>query len=384
MLAFSIAVSLCKSATAISVPEAEGVSFQQVEFDYPGVASDPNSDYGEINLNYSALNTNGFSNGYVNVVRGSSWVVQNLPVSTTSGYPGMSTYFDLGVSDGTDVNNFSPVVDFSPTPLIAAPSGVGTLYNNAGGNFTADEIEDQEGDGAGRTTKPGAPAGPITFGGGANSVAYQPGHTNVEQDVNQCGPASVANSMDYLRTRYGINVPAAKTNTPGVGGNPASSIVGQLDQTMNRPQGQAISNMQFINGKLRYMKNNNITGISVESTGGDGVLSGGDYTDPVSGLTAKNGGALTSQWILDQLAKGQDVELNVRWTGGGGHWVDLIGGGMILGVPWVAYVNDANQGFDAATGKTAQQRRRWFVRRRLQRQLLDDGHGGQRDVPHVD
>ena len=53
------------------------------------------------------------------------------------------------------------------------------------------------------------------------------------------------------------------------------------------------------------------------------MLSGGDYTDPVSGLTAKNGGALTAQWILDQLAKGQDVELNVRWTGGGGRPINV-------------------------------------------------------------
>jgi hypothetical protein len=48
------------------------------------------------------------------------------------------------------------------------------------------------------------------------------------------------------------------------------------------------------------------------------------------------------------LKKGEDVEMG--WvSGNGGHVVDLIGGGTILGVPWVSFIQDANQGQDGGT-----------------------------------
>jgi hypothetical protein len=355
--ALAIGMLFCSVASAVSVPQNSGITMQQVGFDYPGAAADePNSSYAEINLDFAALGTSGFGAGYINVVSPAGWVVQNLPVTPGNSYPGISTYFDLGLTPGTNEPALTATVDWSPSALTAAPAVANTLYSNTGGNFTLDEVNDLEGDGANRTTPPASNPGAINFGGGATSITYQPGHsTNVEQDVNQCGPASVANSLDYLRNRYGINVPAAQTNTPGVRNNQGNSIVGRLDDTMDRNQGDPIGNHQFITGKLRYLKNNNVQGLSVEFVGGDADVSNGganfvDNGAGGSGLTAQNDGKVTAQWILDQLAKGQDVEMNVRWTGpgGGGHWVDLIAGGTIAGVPWVAYINDANQGFNPA------------------------------------
>src|SRR5438876_621892 len=94
VLPFLIGVSLCRFASAVTVPENQGITLQQVSFDYPGITADePNSSYGEINLDFGTMNTNGFGAGYINVAQGPNWVVQNLPVSTGNGYPGISTYF---------------------------------------------------------------------------------------------------------------------------------------------------------------------------------------------------------------------------------------------------------------------------------------------------
>ena len=59
-------------------------------------------------------------------------------------------------------------------------------------------------------------------------------------------------------------------------------------------------------------------------------------------------------WIISELKDGEDVELAIGWSGGGGHWVDLIGGGYVEGVPWLAWVHDTKQGFDdMGTASTA-------------------------------
>jgi hypothetical protein len=333
-----------------------GISFAQDGFDYPGVSPQPFSEYGQVFADYATLASNGFGNGYINVVTSGGWAVQNLPVQALAGYPGLATFFDLGAgANGTPVSSLSAYVNFSATPLNSAPIGAATNYNAGNGSFATTVTINAEGDAGNgtRTTNPGAPqtTGAITFGNGQNSVTFQPGHTNVEQDVNQCGPGSVANSLDYLRNRYGVNVPATQTNTPGIAGQPPNSLVGQLDSTMGRAQGQGVTNQQFIDGKLQYLANNKVSGLIVEHQGGDGAIGTGDVN--FAGLTSHYDGKVNANWIIGQIQAGEDVEMNVRWTSGGGHWVDLIAGGYINGVPWVAYVNDANQGYDPMTMTTA-------------------------------
>lgn len=338
----------------------QGVTFQQVGFDYTGLSTVPFSQYGQMFANYSTLAGAGFGSGYINVVTAAGWAVQNLPVAAASGYAGLSVMFDLGASaNGVSQTGISAYVDFSATPLSSAPAGSPQSFNNANGSFNTSLMTNAQGDGANRPANPGAPAanGGISFDIASllTSLTLQLGHTSVEQDDNQCGPASLANSLDYLRNRYGITVP--QTNIPGIAGQPPGSLVGQIDNKMTRPQGQAISNNQFITGKLNYLSDSKITGLSIKHEGGDGAIGTGDVT--AGGLTSKFAGKVTADWIISELQHGEDVEMNIRWTGCatapncGGHWVDLIGGGFILGRPWVAFVHDYKQGFDAANNKTA-------------------------------
>ena len=55
---------------------------------------------------------------------------------------------------------------------------------------------------------------------------------------------------------------------------------------------------------------------------------------------------LANGWIIAELDKGRDVEVRLGWNGSGtnGHMIDVVGGGYILGTPWIAWVHDANQG----------------------------------------
>ena len=79
--------------------------------------------------------------GYLNMVRGSNWVVRNLPVMSDADYPysHLSVKFDLGVSAGTDVSSLSAVMVFSDTLMLNAPTGtpanfsVGSAPSSQGG-----------------------------------------------------------------------------------------------------------------------------------------------------------------------------------------------------------------------------------------------------------
>src|SRR5437016_668633 len=88
-----------------------GVTFDQVNFTYPG-ASQPNSGYGQAFLDYSVIP----GSGYVNVKTSSGWVVQNMPVISGSGLPGLSMMFDLGFS-GTQTSAFFAQVEYTANPL---------------------------------------------------------------------------------------------------------------------------------------------------------------------------------------------------------------------------------------------------------------------------
>ncbi len=105
--------SPCSFAREID-PEM-GVSFGQVNFTFPG-AVHTGSSYGQIFVDFNKIvNNTGLSSGYVNVASDQGWIVQNLPVVSSSGIPGLSTMFNLGAS--SQVSGFNAYVDFSQSPV---------------------------------------------------------------------------------------------------------------------------------------------------------------------------------------------------------------------------------------------------------------------------
>lgn len=325
---------------------------RDVNFTYPG-ASSSTTGVGLGVVDYSAFN----SAGYVNVEIGGVWAIQNLPVDPTAlslSIPGLSQYLNLPT--GPDV---AILGDFSTAPQEFFPSGSAapavilkapTVDVNAQGFIATPPVAPF------RTAPPGAQPGPIAFNGNmpTNLLGFQPGHlSNIEQDVNQCAPAAVANSLSYLSNRFGFSL--SQENVSGVDGDPADSLVGQLDQAMGRSQGQGVGWEPILTGKLNYMEDNDLTDFLVKHQTSDDAPASvrQDVTSAGGELTSTYRGNITAEFILNELRNGEDVEMGLFWEGGGAHFVDLIGGGTIFGVPWVAFQHDANQGYDAMNMQVA-------------------------------
>jgi len=346
-LLIGLAVVLAEGAYAVELPDNQGVSFSQLNFTYLG-ASQSYSSTGQVYVDYGALPDIGSSMGFINVVSPSGdWLVQNLPVVPDITF-GLSSTFDLGISG--PVSSLPLCVQYTVDPMQTNPgvSVINDFAASTGGLSTVDFNAQGKGSTT-RTTVP-VPAAPgaITFNpSGLNEVINQPGHAlSVEQDTNQCGPAALANSLQYLENTFGLNVP--HDNVPGIAGNPANSLVGQIDTAMGRAQGETVGDFDYIWGKLQYLGDNvDPNKISVKYQ--DDSYGGNITNNGVTAIDKGGAGNPTADFILSELKDGEDVELGITWDGGGGHWVDLIGGGTTLGVPWVAFVHDAKQG-DNTTG----------------------------------
>lgn len=328
-------VSYTKSA---SVLPGMGLSFHQLNLTYTGVEI-PYSSHGLAIADINALkNSTGISFGYLNVVSSNGWVIKNLPVDTANKYGGLSVIFDLGASG--PITDILVYADLSASPSVNFFGIPNTLFtvtsidNNAQGS---DSLRDSVGVNIDLSL--------INFNlDGLIDFNWQPFHPNIEQDDNQCYPAAVANSLQWLKIFKGL--PVTHNHVPGIRNN---TLVGQLDLAMERPAHQLTpSAVAFLRGKLKYLNNNNLVkGMSVKHKQRPGITwLNGNFTE--GNVTSKENVDATSlvEWIISEVKKGEDVEVRIGWTGGGGHMFDIIGAGYILGVPWISWVHDAEQAFN--------------------------------------
>ncbi len=278
--------------------------------------------------------------GYINVSTSDGWVVQNMVFDPTCEYEGMSTFFHHNGND--EVTSLQAYVFFSPEPV--------DNFNYA--PVTEFEVESFTYNAQGRNDEIQNTGTPIPFedipfdSEGKTDVVWQHGHKNIEQGKNQCGPASLANSLQWLEDTKGIDVPHETKS--GIRDN---SLVGEIDKAMNRAGDDGVSDENMLNGKLKYINDNNLSDdLIVKHKNRKG-------TNFVSNDTVKVGNTKSIahtdtsvsliDWIISELKHGEDVELGIGWDGTNkGHWVDLIGGGYVEGVPWIAWVHDTNQGTD--------------------------------------
>ncbi len=348
-------------ARGVSVNASNGIGISQLDLDFSG-GTQPDSSYGLVSVDVgTAVASTGIGQGFLNIYNPSlgsdGWIVRNLPVDSASGLPGISTMFDLGVSPGVPVTSVGLQADLSPVPTVSY-GGSGPVNTFLPGSVTYAA----EGKGAGPNAPPApgnVPApGTVTFAAPGFSLNWQTGHSSVEQDTNQCGPASVANSLDWLRSKYGAAAPLdpALQNVPGIAGAPANSLVGKLDTAMGRAAGQTVNDKPFMNGKLSFIDTagNGLKGkLNIKHWPGAGNGANDTKGNQTVGTTTSTDASATGgkeiDWIISELQHGEDVEMSWVWPGSGGHWVDLVGGGYILGAPWVSWVHDAKQG-DNTTG----------------------------------
>ncbi len=130
---------------------------------------------------------------------------------------------------------------------------------------------------------PGPPPAPLAIFSelGTSLVEFVSGHArSVETAINQCVPAAIANSLQFLKETTGIEL--RQENIPGVNGVPPNSLVGQIDVAMGRAPGQGVGYEQMISGKLNYLSLNGLGNSIVNKFQSDVVIA--DVEN--SGLTA--------------------------------------------------------------------------------------------------
>lgn len=332
----------------INLNSSHGVRLYQIN--YLGESPRANTDTGLLDIDLLALrSTAAVEQGYINMMIGDSWEVRNLKVKKESEYPysHLSTPFNLGVETGTKVNQLSASISISAVPLTEFSSADLTAYAVDAISYTIGGVPDHP---------ISAPPTPPTletalFGNPTNTDAItQFDHPNIEAAVNQCMPASIANSLQYLEDTTDLEIP--HEHKMGLKGD--DSLVGQLDTHTNRTVISRRSNENSgtwgIQGKLSYLATNGLHDRVVTTHMGNGDYAGSESVSvAVDGKTASATGLGTSinfSTLLNAMKEGQDCELVYSWPGGS-HAVDAVAAGTTNGEPWIVHGSDIDQSSDS-------------------------------------
>jgi hypothetical protein len=361
------------ATTSLELTPASGaVIVEQIDF-----RGGPNSGVGEMTIIRSAANaTSGLTSGYVNATNSAGqWVVRNLPVLPESicDMPSITTRFDLSVANGTNVSSIRLYVEYLPEPHVTFAGGVTRTFNVGKTIFAAGGV----GDDLLNHYLPGPDLSEVTFEiGGIISHTHQLGHRNEQTARNQCAPMAMANSLDWLRTKKGLQVPEKHKHKPGLrsdapsgGDDPNNpSLVGELEKAMNRdvvncpPDPNRVPHptprqkgcgVWPMDGKLKYISQNCLKDKLLVKHQGNEWTGGAnskkiDGTKNVTrhGFTSYGKGAkVTWDWLCQEIKKGEDVEIDIHFSGPGDgrHYVNVIGCGKILGKPYITHISDHAQ-----------------------------------------
>jgi hypothetical protein len=185
---------------------------------------------------------------------------------------------------------------------------------------------------------------------------------SMPQKVNECAPAAVANSMNYLKVKDGANdLPSGKL----------SSRVGLLEAPALMATSSALgtSPLNLLTGKTKYINGQNPTGkplaIDMDS---QGMFCPTPSIDPkcsavingqlVKGQPGASGTTIKEPFITDALQAKKDVEVCFAWAAyapaagppptpfqpGGAHCVFVTGYRFVNGYLTLDYTQDLNQG----------------------------------------
>jgi len=185
---------------------AETLQFNQLDMKLDGVTYN-STEWGRVDVTF-----NGTANlPYLNLNINGSWQVQNVPLSSWRGVgqdQSLSFYVDLGTPRGTDVTSLNFGYSLTADPLTSAPAITGSA-SVAKDSFV--QYSDTDTGGVPTALAPAGPSigGPVTLEGVPHDhhVAFP----NQEADKNECVPAAVSNSLQYLKAMGKINVPNNQT-----------------------------------------------------------------------------------------------------------------------------------------------------------------------------
>jgi hypothetical protein len=363
--------------TWMQITDIYGVTFGQLDpTDPASFVADWNS--GLALADSRELSRDGISGGYLQVIEydpsqpqaDGLWVVQNLPVENPNVAAGIGAPFVFGVPPGRPIQNMQAAVfqtrfpvpgprpvpnmpnvpvrpPVNPNPPVRQTVPIHPIPNTIGGlrippPTTVPELKD---------IQPVDPKMEKT-----DSQESLTDANSVEQRTNECAPAAVANSLQYLKDNANIDDKAR--NVPS---GQQGSRVGILDQQMGYNAAAGTSTLGILTGKQRYINGANPTGRLLPITmNSQGRFCPGASIDPncPGGQNGDSGATPTVDFITKALADRKDVEVCFAWPArpasagppptpaspGGAHCVFVTGYRYVNGYLTLDYTHDLNQG----------------------------------------
>jgi hypothetical protein len=292
---------------------------------------------------FEELAQDGYTDGYIQLVLfdpddpedPGTWVVQNLPISGPQFLPGTSAMFQFRqrMNPPPGTNNVPPVLALQVYTQRAIQAiqakGLRALLTTP-----------QQAPWYGQGFMPGGT--PPTLPNGAVPTAItgqgkQEALTDadsVKQQTNECGPASVANSMQYLffKRLELKDPPDGADNTPSNGaGATKNSRVARLDKNMDYNAKNGVSSLNLKKGKESYISGGNPAGKKLDiTTHYQGWFCPGpkQVPDCKGGEKGDADATPTVDFITEALKAKKDVEVCLLWRFspvGGGHCVFVTG-----------------------------------------------------------
>jgi len=295
--------------------------------------------------------------GYISVVAADllefdvEFLVLDMPFREDADYPELSTYFDLGTTSGVEVDRFPAVIIVTGDPLfryLADPSGPlalpcdiyalpisQVLWNawNVVGSSSSSAMSSSG------PRPPGASVPSLAIHSADLASPDQVLHYswyNVQAANAQCFPMALANGLQYLESRFGIDI--AEAHTMGLKGD--STLVGTLDQDMSRRvmtfrneylrwAGEGVPFAAFLEGMSTYLATHGETDLVHRHQGRGYVpftLPPGTFPQAGQVSSRDEGDVVTEAWLIEQLDNERAVELVFRWCGAS-HAVRIFGYG---------------------------------------------------------
>jgi hypothetical protein len=324
---------------------AEVLTFGQVDFLFSD-NEQKDSNWGHLSINVpELLELYQTEKGYLNVYTHKGWVIQNHIVDNVENMKFLSIYFDLGVDIGEDIQQLSAHIKFLDEPTVEFKDGPRYEYNIVAVDYNAEGFGPKS---------PAIPENIAIMEFDPSGYSYDFTKPNLEENENvqcaknQCAPMGVANSLQYLENRHSSFFSVPHEHVIGLYGD--DSLVGQLDTYMgrvsaSRTSGPGVMADEMLEGKFQYLADNGLTTALIHRHQGRGFDAPvGDYTH--AGITSYDesvDGKVTFDWIEEQVRNCEDVEVAIRWGGGGGHLVRIYGCGKTLGQPYLRYKHDRLQ-----------------------------------------
>lgn len=200
VLAIATFMTSCAILGSGCNPYQPKLEFFQADFNLNGELS-PDSSWGSVLLTY----TGSEELLYFNLVVNGTYVLQNIPILSELG-PGKPhgaiVRFGLGIPEGTDVSTLTYAFSLGTEVAGAAPS----MPLNAA--VAAENVVLYDGFfNAGDTKNSPAPA-PLRIEGDTATTAEFHGvkFPNQECGINECCPAAVSNSLQFLRERHHLDL----------------------------------------------------------------------------------------------------------------------------------------------------------------------------------